>query len=395
MVHPRSPRRLLLVTFIESFATVLLERGIYFFTTDRLHYSSTENLWLAFAFGVTYVAGALGSHRLSQRVTERSVLLGSLFLLAGLHLVLAFDAKSRSVPFLFPAIGLLQGLKWPVVESFVSAGRSPAALVSLLGKFNVSWALSVPTALVAAGPIIASGRPALFFESAAILNVVAIGLCWPLDARPVHLDDDHPERPDAFVLARAERLLVSARWSMLSSYTLLFLLAPLLPETLRQLDLEVTTATAWASVLDVGRLLCFAVAGFFTAWRGRSGLLIASAVALPLSFALVLGAPSLPLLAVGEMIFGVASGFCYSAALYYALLVKNAAVDAGGAHEGLIGLGFALGPLSGLVGTALAGGAVGHTHATLLSVLPLALTCFVLSLRPLRRRGLGASGVIG
>jgi predicted MFS family arabinose efflux permease len=395
MVHPRSPRRLLLVTFIESFATVLLERGIYFFTTDRLDYSSTENLWLAFAFGVTYVAGALGSHYVSQRVAERSVLLGSLLLLAALHLVLALDSRSRSVALLFPAIGLLQGLKWPVIESFVSAGRAPAELVSLLGKFNVSWALSVPAALVAAGPIIASGRPELFFQSAAILNVIAIGLCWRLSARPVHLDDDHPERPPPFVLAHAGRLLVSARWSMLCSYILLFLLAPLLPETLRRLDLEVATATAWASVLDVGRLVCFAAAGIFTAWRGRSGLLIASAALLPFSFALVLLAPSLPLLAIGEVVFGVASGFCYSAALYYALLVKNAAVDAGGAHEGLIGLGFALGPLSGLVGSVLTRGALGPMQATLLSVLPLALTCLVLSLRPLRRSALGPNGVVG
>lgn len=363
-----------------------LERGIYFFTSDRLRYSEAQNLWLALSFGVAYVTGALVSHRLAERLKERRVLLGALAGLLVLHTALALDTQSRWVPLAFPAVGLLQGLKWPVVESFISAGRSPGELVRLLGQFNVSWALSVPAALVVAGPVIASGRPQLFFESAAGINLIAIGLCLPLPPRPAHLDDDHPERPNTRDLARASRLLLSARWSMLSSYALLFLLAPLMPETLRRLNVEVATATAWVALLDVARVVCFGAAGLFTAWRGRSALLIASAVMLPLSFSLVLGAPNLPLLAAGEVLFGLASGFCYSASLYYALLVKNAAVDAGGAHEGLIGLGFGLGPLAGLAGSALQGGALGRTGATLLAVFPVALVCLVLGLKPLLGR---------
>lgn len=386
MVHSGSARRLLLVTFFESFGTVLLERGIYFFTSDRLRYSEPQNLWLALSFGVAYVGGALVSHRLAQRLKERSVLLGALAALLVLHAALAFRTDPASVSLLFPVIGLLQGLKWPIVESFISAGRAPGELVRLLGQFNVSWALSVPAALVAAGPIIASGRPQLFFESAAAINAVAFVLCIALPARPAHLEHDHPARPSLDDLVSSSRLLLSARWSMLSSYALLFLLAPLMPETLRRLAVEVTTATAWVALLDVARVVCFAAAGCFTAWRGRKLLWIASALVLPLSFALVLGAPNLALFAIGEVLFGLASGFCYSASLYYALLVKNAAVDAGGAHEGLIGLGFALGPLAGLAGSALQGSAFGRTEATLLAVLPVALGCLGLGLKPLLRR---------
>src|SRR5687768_7419474 len=121
MVHSGSARRLLLVTFLESFGTVLLERGLYFFTSDRLRYSEQQNLWLALSFGVAYVGGALVSHRLAERSKERSVLLGSLVALFVLHVALALDANLRSVSLVFPVIGLLQGLKWPVVESFISA----------------------------------------------------------------------------------------------------------------------------------------------------------------------------------------------------------------------------------------------------------------------------------
>ena len=40
-------RRLLLVTFIENFATILLERGIYFYTHERMAFTKEQNLWLA------------------------------------------------------------------------------------------------------------------------------------------------------------------------------------------------------------------------------------------------------------------------------------------------------------------------------------------------------------
>jgi MFS family permease len=51
--------------------------------------------------------------------------------------------------------------------------------------------------------------------------------------------------------------------------------------------------------------------------------------------------------------FGIAMTYC--GALYYALAVQSAEIDAGGKHEALIGLGYTLGPACGLLGLALAG----------------------------------------
>ena len=56
--EPHPPRTLrlvvLLLSFLESFGTILLERAIYFFAQERLGYSETENLALALCFGATY-----------------------------------------------------------------------------------------------------------------------------------------------------------------------------------------------------------------------------------------------------------------------------------------------------------------------------------------------------
>ena len=50
----------------------------------------------------------------------------------------------------------------------------------------------------------------------------------------------------------------------------------------------------------------------------------------------------------GLAVFGIGHSLIYSAALYYALEVGQAEVQAGGKHEALIGCGYTFGPLLGL-----------------------------------------------
>jgi hypothetical protein len=59
-------------------------------------------------------------------------------------------------------------------------------------------------------------------------------------------------------------------------------------------------------------------------------------------------------LIAGLAVFGVGMGVIYCSALYYAMAVGNAAVDAGGKHEALIGIGYGGGPICGLLAIAAA-----------------------------------------
>jgi hypothetical protein len=283
----------------------------------------------------------------------------------------------------FPIIGLLQGIKWPVVESFVSAGRLPSDLAATLARFNVTWAVSVPVALAGSGPLIESGFPPSFFVAAAVCNVVAIALAFTQPKVPQHLDVDDPARPTGEDLARLAGFLAASRWSMLLSYALLFLLAPLLPELLEQLSLDVSRATQAAAVLDVARVIAFFTLGRWLGWRGKTWPLVGAIALLPLAFLLMLFGNDVATLLLGEVLFGLCSGLLYTGALYYALLLKNAAVEAGGAHEGLIGIGFALGPLIGLLSRALEPIAGGRVGAVLLSLSPVCLALTGLALRKL------------
>jgi hypothetical protein len=116
-------------------------------------------------------------------------------------------------------------------------------------------------------------------------------------------------------------------------------------------------------------------------------------LALPTSFLLILLGRSVAVVIAGEVLFGVAAGFAYTASLYYALVAENASVDAGGAHEGLIGIGIAMGPLSGILGQLLVGWhapfggrtGLGPFVALAVTTMPIIAVCMFGALRSLFR----------
>lgn len=385
---------LFVLTFLESIAATLIQRGVYFYTHENLGFTQSQNLWIAFGFGVTYVAGAFASHPLSKRFGERLVLLGCILGLLVCHSLLALvPAASMLVAAVF-GTAVLQGVKWPVVESYVSAGRPPKELLGLLSRYNVTWATAGFVAIGVTGVIVGTGVPALFFWFPALLNVGALLLTLKLPAQPQHLEHSHPERPVAGELSHLRGLLGSARWSMTGSYALFYVLAPLMPSLLAQLELPVTLATPVASILDGVRVITFGALGALAGWHGKRLPMWLTLVALPCGFLLILLGHSLALLITGEVVFGVAAGFAYTSSLYYALVAENASVDAGAAHEGLIGIGLGLGPLSGLAGELLIGQRLPFAHsgqglppfaALALTTLPIIGLCVFGALRSLLR----------
>ena len=381
--------RILVTVFCASFAGVLLQRGIYFFTNDVLGFSQAQNLWFALLFGVAYVGGAAASYRIATRFGERRALRCTVALLVLVHVWLACFPSALPLTIAFGLAPLLLGAMWPVFESYMSAGETPTSLGPALGRYNISWALSVPLGLALAGPLIASGSARSLFLVAAVLNALVWLSCGALPEHPKHLDARDAARPDATAIARSRVLLVAARVAMLESYMLLFLLAPLMPEIMKSLGFHTAAAARASSLLDVARFGGFVALFAYSGWHGKKGPLLLAIATLPLGFALVLLGQSVLSVVSGELLFGASAGFLYTAALYYAQLVQNASVDAGGAHEALIGVGYALGPGAGLVGTALAHGAglgsAAYVRGMSTATLPLIVACTLGALWPLLR----------
>lgn len=370
------PLRVLWITFIESFATICVERGVYFLAHEHLNFTAQMNLYLALAFGVTYVVGALASHKTALRFSERSLLLACLTGMFVCHVAMATWIHPVMIFAGTTALGAINGMKWPVLESYVGAGLTPKLSSQAIGRFNIAWSSAVPLCLVAAGPLINYDPRAIFLVPAA-LNVVSLLLALPVARHPAHIADDHPDRPTSEQMPRYRALLASNRWLLLSSFSLMFVLAALLPEIFSNLGYDVEKAPGLSGVIDFVRMGAFILLLAWSGWHSRLWPIILPLIGLPAGFLLVMYGQSLTVVLAGEVIFGASAGLSYFSALYYAMVVKNASVDAGGAHEALIGVGFAAGPAAGLIGFALMPVLNSRVLGTIAGVGPLLAACSV------------------
>jgi len=377
---------LLILSFAGSVASVFASRGVYFFAFREFQFNEADNLWLALGGGLMYMIGALPSHRLCVRFGERRLMIMAIVpQIVCMGLMCAFP-KPAVIVIGQLAFQFFNALMWPVVESYVSAGRSPRETARALGRFNITWALATPLGMLWTGPIIAELTNWLFGIGAALFIAVGV-LALFLPRRIAHLADDHPLRISPQRREHSARLLVSSRWLLLYSYALFYLLVPLFPELFERLGYDVEEKTRLASVTDFARWLTFVVMHLVPWWHDRASVLWVCIFLLPAGMLVILLAPNAGVIVGAEIVFGIAEGAIYYAALYYAMVVKNASVDAGGAHESLIGVGYSLGPIAGLIGFSMAGPDWKFQFWPMLAALgPLVLVCTIGAVRPLVRK---------
>jgi hypothetical protein len=251
--------------------------------------------------------------------------------------------------------GPITGALWPIVESFLSGGRRGADLRRAVGGFNLTWAGAVAAALLVATPLVA-GHALALIAALGVLHLIAVPLCWGLPKSPGrHVHEVGVERhPPAY-----RRLLMLCRVLLPMSYFALTLLTPTLPWVSDRLALPDELRGAPNAVWSVTRIGMFALLLAWTGWHGRWWMPLGGFVCLGVGVAGALLTPWLGVsgtpdgvwvlggvLTAGSLtLFGVGLACVYSAALYYAMTVGDAEIDAGGTHETLIGLGYTLGPL--------------------------------------------------
>jgi MFS family permease len=158
---------------------------------------------------------------------------------------------------------------------------------------------------------------------------------------------------------RAIRLLRVFRVSLLGSYALHSALTPLLPHLLGEMGLSEKEKTPFASIWMASRLGMFILLERWHGWHGRwrtvwwaCGLMVAGFVVCAVSPVVAQTSGDvrgLWSMGIGLAFLGAGIGAVYAAALYYAMEAGPAAVESGGKHEGMIGLGYTAGPVLALV----------------------------------------------
>lgn len=372
---------LLLVTFLGSVSSGIFWAGIFFVTATHYRFSPARNLVLAAAMGAVYALGARYAgavlRALARRLTPRTLLgmtLSGWGLAALLPVTFAGSEAALWASGLLGAIA--SAMTWPIVESYVGAGQHGAGMRTAIGWFNVTWtpATAVPLYLL---PLLARTDVLLAVALSAVVNGAALLALPALPPRPA------PHEPAAAETAVGREypwLLRAASWLLPASYVMSATLSPILPHRLAEVGHAGADASVFAAIWMLGRFLTLVLMWRIGFWHGRWGTLAAGAGALTIGVATALLASTLAGLVSGLVIFGVGMGLTYYAALYYALAVGHAAVDAGGNFEALIGLGYCVGPLLGLIGR----GVAGESHAQGATVVLVALVAALAGAAALR-----------
>jgi hypothetical protein len=354
-------------SWISSLGTGLVANGIYFLTRAGYAFGDAENYALALAGGATYIAGALGAGPLLKFASERAglstravvgVILVAMAALCALPLAVAQRGGQTGHWPMWVMVCLYQpltGVLWPVVERYLSGGRSGVGLRSALGRWNVTWSAALVVGLCLMGRFQSWPREALL--GLGLMHLFSIPLLVPLGREPgEHLEDQHEPHPPVY-----GQLLAVFRILLPASYIVLTTLSPYLPTITSDLDVPLAWQPAVAATWTMGRVVTFFLLERWHGWQGRWWPAAAAVLALLGGFAAAMlsreigpGLPGQIVLVAGLLAFGVGMSTIYTASLYYAMECERESVDAGSRHEALIGVGYTVGPACGLAAIGIA-----------------------------------------
>lgn len=339
---------ILVLTFLASLGTGMLWNGIPFITEADYAFGEAENLLLYVCVGAVYVCSAMSAgpvqRRLERWMSPRAILAAVLVIQAGICVLPLLWRGAWVVWVITVIFSATSAQLWPIVESFLSSGRHGPRMRSAMGWWNVAWMAAVAAPLWLMAPLMTTSPRLAIVGLGVCLGAAAVPLLWFSPQPDVH-DSDHAR---LHVSAEYPGLLHSARVLLLLSYVLLSAMAPLLPFILNRLDVSLSWQTPSAATWMISRVIFVAVMWRLAFWHGRWGTLLFGGVGMVGAFITIISAPSIVILLGGLALLGGSLGIVYFAALYYAMSVGSAAVDAGGRHEALIGVGYAVGPSAGL-----------------------------------------------
>lgn len=345
---------ILALTFLASMGTGVLWSGLSFIAKHEFDYSAEANFLLYIATAVAYVAAALAAGKvtraLERHLSPRGILAWLLVAQAMIALLPLVWAAHWVLWVVGCSTSMIAATLWPIVESYLGAGRHGRAMRSAMGWWNVTWTVAVALALVLMAPLISKQYAVMAVVALAPISILAIPILLGFTHAPgVH--DESMQRES--ITIEYPLLLRSARVLLPLGYLLIGAISPLMPYRLEELGVEAISETPMTATWMFARVAALAIMWRVQFWHGRWGTLLFGAGMIIGGFGLIVAAVNVPMLLLGLISFGIGQGVIYYAALYYALSVGAAAVDAGGTHEALIGVGYAVGPAAALAGLRL------------------------------------------
>lgn len=359
--NPVSIAPQLALTFLASIATAIMWNGLGFVAKNDYGFQEWETFLLFAANGLVYASAAVLSGRILRRIarfasprTVLAIVLIAQGLAAPLVGLVDGEWALWATSFLFSICSA--GL-WSIVESYMSAGRHGHSMRSTIGWWNVTWMSANAIGLASMALFIGNDVG----DEGGRWSIGALGPVCLLAAAMLFWYPKHPAAhettEDGVVGINYSNMLKTCRVLLPVSYVFIGALSSLMPYKLDSLGIEPALETPLTATWLVIRVLVVAGMWRLLFWHGRWSSLALAGVLMLTGFGLIAMGPNIASVLIGLSLVGAGQGMTYYSAIYYALAVGNAEVDAAGTHESLIGLGYAAGPAFGLIGITLGGGA--------------------------------------
>ncbi|MDG2030040.1 MAG: hypothetical protein P8J45_03435 [Phycisphaerales bacterium] len=348
---------LFILTFLFSVATAVMWNGLGFVAKSSYAFPEWKTSLLFVVNGVIYALGAFGCGRFLRAIaghsTPRGILLVVLLIQTAAAPLMGIFSGTWAIWTVSIIFSLCSAVLWSTVESYMSAGRHGHSMRTVIGWWNLTWMSSNALGLAAMAFFMADAQGSRWSVAAlAPICLLATIMVFWLPRSPAAHDSEKSGIP---LRARYRPMLQTSRIMLPMSYVLIGALGPIMPYRLDQLEIGLSWVTPLTATWLVARVGCVLLMSKLHFWHGRWGTLGAAALLMVGGFALVTMGPGVASVLAGLALIGIGQGLTYYSAIYYVLALGNAAVDAAGTHEGLIGVGYAAGPAAVLIGILMGG----------------------------------------
>lgn len=337
---------------------------VFFLLRDHHGFNDLGNLGAAALMGFVIALASWQSGKLAQRRgCFGTMQIGLCGMIAALTTGVFFQALPVQLVVMI-VWAASQFMIWPALEAMITDGVSGPARARLVGIYSIVWATCAALAYFFGGAIFERLGSDSVFWLPTVIHILQI-VILTVYARPSsHFFESHKERPSPIVIDSGYKFTHSVTWAAHPSCTILsprifqrmawianpfacvaaFTLLAMIPGLATRISLTTTTAGLFGSIWLFARLFAFVLMWQWLGWQYRLRWLLGGYLLLIVGFACVLTAGSIPLLALGQIVFGFAVGILYYASLFYSMDVGEARAEQGGIHEAMMGAGNFVGP---------------------------------------------------
>lgn len=352
------------LTAANTLATSYYLNYLFFYLRDHFGFGNRDNLWVSAIYGLLCTVAAWPCGKFAERHGyNTSVSIG----FGGLSMCMAASA-AFGVEGAGSALGLITVLSvysvvlqftWPALEAVTTAHVPPSRVPHLVGIYNCTWSGAAAFSYFTGGALYESfGSVAVFWIPAVLFFGQFVVARWLRgeEARavavlaPQSIDRTADGHPEAAALNQPVPPVTFLRLAWIASplsYVAIYAVLPVMPGLAQRLGLTPTETGVFCSVWMFARMAAFIGLWGWTGWHYRFRWLLLANLVLVASFAAILLAPSLEILVVAQVAFGLAIGLIYYSSLFYSMDAGHARAEHGGIHEAVIGLGSFVGPAVG------------------------------------------------